>query len=212
MSDRAPPALALWLLERCGSASYAESLAGDLIEEYRQGRSRGWLWRQVAMALGVALQRFIRTMPWIIVLRASLRMAAETAAVLAIVTVVEQSRRNSVGGDAANFGFIGTVAALITVASLAIVALMGTQSMATRRQRPAEALAGVLMLAFGVIALGMGTFTRADTTRSGADTACGGADAVRSCVDTTCSRADATCRGPDDSSGGAARRADCNCR
>lgn len=212
MSERTPPALALWLLGRCGSASYAESLAGDLIEEYRQGRSRGWLWREVAVALGVALLRFIRAMPWMIVLRSLLRIAAETAAVLAIVTIVDQSRRAPVSGEGLNLGFIVTVAALITVASLAIVALMGTRSMVTRRQRPAEALAGVLILAFGVIALGMGAFTRADTTRTGSHAACGGADAVRSCVDDTRRGSEATRRGVDDARSGATRGAECNCR
>jgi len=184
MSERTPPALALWLLERCGSGSRAESLAGDLIEEYGQGRSRGWLWRQVAVALGVAMLRFMRTMTWIILLRASLRLAAETAAVLAIVSIVDQSRRTQVSGDALNLGFIVTVATLIAVASLALLALIGTQSISTRRRRPAEALAWVLMLAFGVIALGTGTLTRADTTRSAAATTGSGAG----------ERAECTCR------------------
>jgi hypothetical protein len=171
MSERTPPALALWLLERCGSGAHAQSLTGDLIEEYRRGRSRGWLWREVAVALGVALGvalvRSIRTMPWMIVLRASLRLAAETAAVLAIAAIVDQSRRSQVNSAALDMGFVVIVAALITVASLAVVALIRTRSMTNRRHRPAEALVGLLMLAFGVIALGTGTFTRADTTRGG---------------------------------------------
>jgi len=184
MSERGPPALALWLLERCGSGAHAQALAGDLIELYRQGRSQGWLWRQVAMALGVALLRFIRTMPWIIVLRASLRLAAETAAVLAIAAIVDQSRRAQASGAVVNLTLIVTVSALIMVALLAILAVMKTQSMTIRRQRPAEALAVVLMLAFGVIALGSGALTRADTAH-------GGADDVRS---------------------GGGQRAECNCR
>jgi hypothetical protein len=169
MSGRTPPALALWLLARCGSGAHAQALAGDVIELYQHGRSRGWLWRQVAMALGVTLLRSIRTMPWMIVLRASLRLTAEAAAVLAIAIIVDQSRRTQVSGATPNLAFIVTVAALITVALFAILALMGTQSMTTRRQGPAEALAGVLMLAFGVIALGSGALTRADTTHGGAD-------------------------------------------
>jgi len=55
----APPRLANWLLERFGTTSRLHSLLGDLAEEYANGRSRGWYWRQ---ALGtVALDSFIVT-------------------------------------------------------------------------------------------------------------------------------------------------------
>jgi hypothetical protein len=185
MSGRTPPALALWLLERCGSGSHAESLAGDLIEQYRQGRSLGWLCRQVAMALGVALLRICSALPWMSVARVALRLAAKAAAVLAITAIVEQNRRNPVCGAAVHLGFIATVAALIAVASLAVLAAaalarsIGNQSR-NRGRSPIQAFA--LMAAFGVTALGIGTLTQADTTRSGAAGAGSGAEALRSGV------------------------------
>ena len=49
-----PPALALLLLRTLGARSYRESLAGDLIEAYGQGRSRLWVWREVLQALAAA--------------------------------------------------------------------------------------------------------------------------------------------------------------
>ena len=44
-----PPRLATWLLSRFGPAN--DALLGDLLEEYRAGRSARWYWRQVMMAM-----------------------------------------------------------------------------------------------------------------------------------------------------------------
>ena len=51
MSASHRPTLATWLLERLGSGPTHEALAGDLIEQYRQGRSGAWYWRQVLVAI-----------------------------------------------------------------------------------------------------------------------------------------------------------------
>ena len=50
-----PPALALLLLRMFGSRCYRDSLAGDLIEGFRRGRNRLWVWREVLYAIGAAL-------------------------------------------------------------------------------------------------------------------------------------------------------------
>lgn len=49
MTQRNPPEIATWLLEHIGRKN--PSLAGDLIEEYRHGRSIAWYWRQVLIAI-----------------------------------------------------------------------------------------------------------------------------------------------------------------
>jgi hypothetical protein len=41
-----PPRLATWLLGRSGIARRNPPLAGDLLEEFRSGRSAAWYWRQ----------------------------------------------------------------------------------------------------------------------------------------------------------------------
>jgi hypothetical protein len=46
-----PPAPATWLLKLLGPQRNAEALAGDLLEEFREGRSRAWYWRQVLAAI-----------------------------------------------------------------------------------------------------------------------------------------------------------------
>jgi hypothetical protein len=66
MKTHVPPRVATWLLARLGSRYYSESLAGDLIEEYQQGRGRIWYWRQVAMAILVARIGRLRTTVWTI--------------------------------------------------------------------------------------------------------------------------------------------------
>jgi hypothetical protein len=45
MTHRAAPRLASWLLKRLGYEN--EPLAGDLLEEFHDGRTAIWYWRQV---------------------------------------------------------------------------------------------------------------------------------------------------------------------
>jgi hypothetical protein len=49
-----PPATATWLLEHFSPGKRNEALAGDLLEEFQNGRTAGWYWSQVlgAVALG----------------------------------------------------------------------------------------------------------------------------------------------------------------
>ena len=51
MSRRDLPRFATAVLEQFTSASYRESLIGDLVEEWSEGRSVSWLWRQVILAV-----------------------------------------------------------------------------------------------------------------------------------------------------------------
>ena len=56
------PALVVWLLSRVGGrGSSSESLAGDIVEEYRRGRSASWLWTQVLAAIAIGGWQEIRT-------------------------------------------------------------------------------------------------------------------------------------------------------
>ena len=51
-----PPPVATWMLEHLVPGPRNDALAGDLLEEFRCGRSNGWYWRQVlgAIVLGVS--------------------------------------------------------------------------------------------------------------------------------------------------------------
>jgi hypothetical protein len=54
-----PPSTATWLLEHLSSGPSNDSLKGDLMEEYRSGRSGAWYWRQVLMTIAVTFWKEI---------------------------------------------------------------------------------------------------------------------------------------------------------
>lgn len=60
MSPRKPPRLANWLLERFGLTGQNPPLAGDLLEEFRNGRSAAWYWRQTLFAISIGSVRNVR--------------------------------------------------------------------------------------------------------------------------------------------------------
>jgi hypothetical protein len=55
------PRLATWLLDTFADSANHESMAGDIAERYRQGRSRLWYWRQVLTAIPKGLWRKARS-------------------------------------------------------------------------------------------------------------------------------------------------------
>jgi hypothetical protein len=163
MIERVPPKWALWLLKHCGSPYHGESLAGDLIEQYQEGRSRAWYWKQVTAAILTARWRFIRAMRWTAAGRVLLRVLAETAAVLAVVLIVDQVRRTHSLMGMMNHVFISILIMLITVALLGFLI-----SIRPDKRKQTHAAINALLLAFGVVALGVGTLTWADTLRGDA--------------------------------------------
>jgi hypothetical protein len=54
-----PPPLATWILEHGIPGDYDEALAGDLLEEFRSGRSDGWFWRQALAAWFVGWLKYL---------------------------------------------------------------------------------------------------------------------------------------------------------
>jgi hypothetical protein len=54
------PAIATWLLKLFCSGAEDESLIGDLLEKYQQGRGRFWYWRQVTAIVFLRLRRTAR--------------------------------------------------------------------------------------------------------------------------------------------------------
>ena len=55
-----PPKLATWLLEQFCRVRKNAPLAGDLMEEFKQGRSSAWYWRQVFWAILMGSRTFLR--------------------------------------------------------------------------------------------------------------------------------------------------------
>ena len=57
MKHAEPPIVATRLLEILASGPHDDALAGDLVEQYQQGRSAAWYWRQVLSAILVCLAK-----------------------------------------------------------------------------------------------------------------------------------------------------------
>jgi hypothetical protein len=60
MNPKNPPAMASWMLEHLILGDKNEALAGDLLEDFRRGRSAAWYWRQVLVAIVFGFTRELR--------------------------------------------------------------------------------------------------------------------------------------------------------
>jgi hypothetical protein len=160
MIERIPPKIAAWLLRKWGSHYHAESLAGDLIEQYQEGRSRAWYWKQVVAAVSIAQVHAIRASRWAAAGRLLAHLIAEGATVLSVVVVVDQARRAHSLAGAMNMTFVAVLSGLIAVAGIGYLI-----SIRPRNHDRMHALLNIWVLTFGVIALGAGTLTWADTLR-----------------------------------------------
>jgi hypothetical protein len=61
MSRPHPPVIATWILEHLTPGDSNEALVGDLLEEFKQGRSALWYWCQVLAAIAVGFSRELRS-------------------------------------------------------------------------------------------------------------------------------------------------------
>jgi hypothetical protein len=52
-----PPSAATWMLKHLVPGERNEAMAGDLLEEFRHGRSGNWYWRQVLAAIAIGCYR-----------------------------------------------------------------------------------------------------------------------------------------------------------
>lgn len=71
MKHRNAPRIATWLLNRLSGCD--EALVGDMVEEYRRGRSRLWYWRQTSIAVLRTTVADVRSHP-VLALRAFVLM------------------------------------------------------------------------------------------------------------------------------------------
>ena len=96
MKSSGPPAVATWLLEHIRFSNTDESLAGDLLEEFTQGRSSAWYWRQVLMAIVVGFAKEVR-IHWILAIRATIiGLAVSTGASMLIHSFIVTLRKDGI--------------------------------------------------------------------------------------------------------------------
>jgi hypothetical protein len=62
---RSVPRIARWLLKHFGSSPNNDAIIGDIAEQYSQGHSRAWYWRQVCVAIVMGLVNECRGHKWI---------------------------------------------------------------------------------------------------------------------------------------------------
>ena len=91
MKRTEPPQLAMWMLEHGIPGDCDEALAGDLLEDFRSGRSEGWFWRQALAAWFVGWLKYLSRRRFLLIFAAFWSTLAP--AWTAIVDSIEHSRR-----------------------------------------------------------------------------------------------------------------------
>jgi hypothetical protein len=162
MMKRSPPAVATWLLAHFASDYQRDALVGDLIEQYQQGGSRFWYWKQVVAALVVAGAKVLRPTLAVSVARILLRVAAEAVAVTGLVSLFYELRRVDAPADLFRSALI---ASMVLLASIAFLGLHASIAGGVRKQRPPAIKR--LLAPFAAIALSVATLTWAATTTVG---------------------------------------------
>jgi hypothetical protein len=119
VTARMPPGLASWVLDHLGMRYRRESLAGDLFEEYQQGRSQVWYWRQVIAAVFAARIRPIRANIRLLLLKVLGYSLADLGIVLLCSQIAESEHR------ARSEQYLYSAANVAVMALLGLVAALG---------------------------------------------------------------------------------------
>src|SRR5262249_14217672 len=90
MSNRRPPGVASWIVRTMAPAYRRQSFLGDLNEEYAQGRSAIWYWRQAAALLAVLGAKRLHAALSVRFTACLLRLTGESLALAAVVALVSQ--------------------------------------------------------------------------------------------------------------------------
>lgn len=88
--------MATWLFEHIRFSSTDEALAGDLLEQFTQGRSAAWYWRQVLLAIAVGFGKEVR-IHWILAIRATLiGLVVSTGASMLLIYLIVTLRKDGI--------------------------------------------------------------------------------------------------------------------
>ncbi|HEX8711897.1 MAG TPA: hypothetical protein VF730_08495, partial [Terracidiphilus sp.] len=78
MRHTKPPSLATWMLEHLTPADRDDALAGDLLEDFRSGRSNAWYWQQTLTACTVGWLKHLSERRMLVIFAALWSMLAPT--------------------------------------------------------------------------------------------------------------------------------------
>jgi hypothetical protein len=147
-----PPGAATWLLKHLTPDDKNELLLGDLLEDFVQGRSAAWYWRQVLAAIMVGLLQEARVR-WIAI---SWAVVYSSAIPWLHIWVAPQFRflfYFSIGLRWA-YSLIGTVVLFTLFNTVLLVIALGLY-LATVRHFNARRFLQALLVALPVLAIGM---------------------------------------------------------
>jgi hypothetical protein len=161
MKGRTPPKMALWLLQQLGRGYHTESLIGDLIEQYAEGKGGWWVWRESIVAIFLAQARRWRLSTGRKVARAFWWGLTEVAIMLSIVLIADQSRQSHSFKDMVASTFVVTLTVSLCIACIGLGYLIRLY----RHQRERAPLHH-LMAVFLVMNLGVGMLTWAATVHT----------------------------------------------
>jgi hypothetical protein len=154
MTKRTPLRWATWIIAHLAPDYCRESLIGDLIEQYAQGRTARWCWSEVAAVVAAAITRRLRTAFSLSAIAALLRLAAESLAVTCVLCVALESRRLNAQANLLPPLILGVLALLCLVTS----ALCASPSISVTCSGKPGAIKR-LFAAFTVITLSAATLT-----------------------------------------------------
>lgn len=124
MRSNQPPPIANWLLRHFGSSPNNDSVIGDLNEQYRQGRSRSWYWREALVAILFSGGQSM------------LRLVGTSSVVALFITMLMLMARDGAfrpPDPISALGLIGTIDCLILITLLALRAIWRSSVNALRR-------------------------------------------------------------------------------
>ncbi|MFT3905276.1 MAG: hypothetical protein QM718_03105 [Steroidobacteraceae bacterium] len=165
MKMRMPPELATRALKHLCRGPHSESLAGDLIEEYQQGHSKLWYWRQVSVAIVIGCTQFSWSKLLISAAKLLGWLLIEFTVVVGTVLIADQKHHVHTIQDWMN------PAALLSLTALIVGSLAGFGAcLWAKKQETRLALSkNLLVLLLTVTAAGAGTLVWADTNQSHAN-------------------------------------------
>lgn len=91
MTRKDPPKAAIWILEHLVPGETNDALAGDLLEEFRSGRSSLWYWKQVLVAVVLGYTRMLR-LNWAAILFSFLWTAPLPALEIYLIREMQRTR------------------------------------------------------------------------------------------------------------------------
>lgn len=146
---RRPPRVATFLLEHLGYGLLSDSLVGDLIEQYQQGRSRAWYWKQSLFAIAVGLFRGVHS----ILLDGGRAMLKFAVTFLLLGLFIAVSTRMALGGFFNPVDWTAAAGMFATVNGMIMLVLLTLRAVWRSSSKVLQSLYWPTAIAAGIVGL-----------------------------------------------------------